>query len=106
MLAKRHIPYIVYVMHWGTDTVEQLADGSVMLWFASGSLENWNADTLTYTDGTNSVTVSGIAADQISLQFGDDNFYLFAELEQAGGFLDFCSQRIFEESDKGRLAII
>ena len=36
--------------NWGTDTVEQLADGSVLLWFASGSEENWDESTLTYTD--------------------------------------------------------
>ena len=46
--------------NWGTDTVEQLADGSVTLWFASGNMENWNAETLTYMDGDNSVKVSGI----------------------------------------------
>ena len=37
-------------------TVEQLANGSVTLWFEPGSKENWNAETLTCTDGENSVT--------------------------------------------------
>ena len=44
---------------WGVDTVEQLANGSVTLWFESGSENNWNAGTMTYTDGENSVTVTG-----------------------------------------------
>ena len=52
---------------WGKDTVEQLAEGSVTLWFANGSASNWDASTLTYTDGTNSVKVSGISADNVSL---------------------------------------
>ena len=86
--------------------MEQLADGSVMMWFASGNIDNWDAETLTYTDGDNSVTVLGVAADRISLHFGNDDSYLFMELEFAGGFLDFCSQRIFEESDNGMLATL
>ena len=90
--------------NWGTDTVEQLADGSVLLWFASGSIKNWDAENLTYTDGENSVKVSGVTADQITLEFGNDWSMLYSEVELAGGFLDFSSQRIFEESGKGILA--
>ena len=84
--------------NWGTDTVEQLEDGSVLLWFASGSEENWDESTLTYKDGDNSVTVSGVTADQITLKFGNDWSMLYTDVELAGGFLDFSSQRIFEES--------
>ncbi len=84
--------------NWGADTVEQLADGFVTLWFASGSETNWNADTLTYIDGENSVTVSGVTADRITLKFGDDGSDQFAALSAIGAFLDFTSERIFEES--------
>lgn len=90
--------------NWGADNVEQLADGSVTLWFASGMEENWNAGTLTYSDGDNSVTVSGVAADKITLVFGDDNSDRFAALTGMGAFLDAASERIFEESGKGILA--
>ena len=90
--------------NWGADTVEQLAGGSVTLWFASGSLSNWNEALLIYTDGENSVQVSGVAADKITLKFGDDGSCMFAILSGMGAFADFTSERIFEESGKGVLA--
>ena len=89
--------------NWGMDTVEQLATGSVTLWFVSGSLENWNAETLTYTDGENSVKVSDVTADKITLKFGDDGSEPYATLSEAGAFKEFTSKKIFEES-KGMLA--
>ncbi len=39
-------------------------------WFLTGSDANWNADTLTSTDGANSVRGSGVSADQVMLKFG------------------------------------
>ena len=74
------------------------------LWFASGSLANWDANALTYTAGENSVRVSGITADRGTLKFGDDGATQFAALTSAGAFLDATSERIFEESGKGILA--
>ncbi len=90
--------------NWGTDTVEQLAGGSVTLWFLSGSEANWNESTLTYKDGVNSVKVSGVTADKISLKFGDDGSDQFAALSGMGAFMDATSERIFEEAGKGMLA--
>ena len=90
--------------NWGIDTVQQLATGSVTLWFASGDESNWNAETLTYTNGENSVTVKGVTAEQITLKFGDDGSEHFAMLASAGAFKDFTSQKIFEETGKGVLA--
>ncbi len=81
---------------FGNDTVEQLAGGKVTLWFESGEMGNWNADTLTYTDGTNRVTVSGVT--DVTLRFGAD-----ASLP-AGAFDDFASEKIFEDKNKGMLA--
>ena len=81
---------------WGTDTVEQLANGSVTLWFEEGSESNWDADTLTYTDGANSVTVSGVT--NITLRFGADSSL------PAGCFDDAVSEKIFEDKTKGLLA--
>ena len=81
---------------WGSDTVEQLAGGAVTLWFESGAENNWDANTLTYTDGANSVTVSGVA--NVTLRFGAD-----ASLP-AGCFDDAASEKIFEDKDKGMLA--
>ncbi len=91
--------------NWGVDNVEQLADGEVVLWFAEGSLENWDASSLTYTDGTNSVKVSGVTPDQVTLKFGDDGSDEYKALASGmGAFFDATTERIFEESGKGILA--
>ena len=81
--------------HFGNDTVEQLAGGSVTLHFETGSEANWNADTLTYTDGENSVKVSGVS--DVTLVFGEP-----APVE--GAFLDAASEKIFEDKSKGMIA--
>ena len=78
----------VAVVLAGAHTVEQLETGTVTLWFISGSMENWNAETLTYMDGDNSVKVSGITADKITLKFGDDGSDQFAD----AGILDGACQ--------------
>jgi autotransporter passenger strand-loop-strand repeat protein len=88
--------------NWGVDTVEQLATGSVTLWFVSGDESNWNAETMTYTDGDNSVTVTGVTS--VELRFGNNTTEQYTMLAQAGAFLDFTTERIFEEAGKGVLA--
>ena len=89
--------------NWGVDTVEQLATGSVTLWFASGDEINWDSTLMTYTDGDNSVKVSGVTTDKITLKFGDDGSAQFASLSGMGAFFDATTERIFEESEKGML---
>ncbi|MDD6337834.1 MAG: hypothetical protein PUC15_05560, partial [Lentisphaeria bacterium] len=88
--------------NWGTDTVKQLDTGTVTLWFASGDESNWNAETLTYSDGTNSVKVSGVAAEQVTLKFGTgttpDDADQFASLSNMGAFEAFTTRKIFEEA--------
>ena len=76
--------------------------GTAIAWFVSGDESKWNADTLTYTDGDNSVTVKGVTS--VELKFGDDGSEQYANLASAGAFTEFTSQRIFEESGKGLLA--
>ena len=93
--------------NWGVDTVEQLADGTVTLWFCSGSMDNWDSGTLTYTDGANSVVVSGVSADRITLKFGEmegTDTSLFEAYSDDGAFDEFTSRRIFEDFDNGNLA--
>ena len=79
---------------WGSDTVEQLPDGTVTLWFATGDQSNWNADTRTYSDGSNSVTVKGTAT--VNLAFGTNNDdERYATLASAGAFTTSTSGKIF-----------
>ncbi len=90
--------------NWGNDTVEQLADGEITLWLESGNMSNWDISTLTYTDGTNSIKVSGVSAVDITLKFGDDDSLRYEELAAAGCFADSVSEKIFEDNDKWMLA--
>ena len=76
---------------WGNDTVDQLSGGTVTLWFEDGSEENWNADTRTYTDGENTVTVSGTA--DVTLKFGGD----ISSLPE-GIFSNAVTKKIFEST--------
>ena len=94
----------VFGGNWGNDTVKQLAAGKVTLWFQDGDDSKWNAETLTYTDGDNSVEVSGVTADDVSLKFGDDNSDQYQDLLAVGAFDDFTSEKIFEDKNKGMLA--
>ena len=75
--------------NWGTDTVEQLANGKVILRFETGSLTNWNATTKTYTSGNNTVTVTGTG--DIELYFGT------ASTLPEDAFAPSASSKIFEQ---------
>ena len=83
--------------NWGNDIVSQAEGGTVTLWFASGDDSKWDSSTLTYADGDNSVTVSGIDADKVTLLFGGGKEAdRFAELSAAGAFLGSSSEAVFE----------
>ena len=84
--------------NWGKDTVEQRAYGEVILWFETGSEDFWNAETMTYSDGTNRVKVMGVSADAVTLKFGD------VETAIAGAFENAASEKIFEDQDKALIA--
>ena len=93
--------------NWGTDTVEQTADSKVTLWFMEGDFDHWNSETLTYTEGENSVTVSGVSADQIELVFAfydTASYAVFDKLIQAGAFAAFSSRTVFDVEPAGYLA--
>ena len=93
--------------NWGTDTVEQTADGKVTLWFMEGDFDHWNSETLTYTEGENSVTVSGVSADQIELVFAfydTASYAVFDKLFQAGAFDPYSSRTVFDVEPAGYLA--
>ena len=86
--------------NFGNDTVEQLADGTVTLYFADGSMDNWDEAGLVYSDNNgNSVKVSGVSADKIILKFDGD----MSDLPQ-GALADSASEKIFEEKNNALLA--
>ncbi len=87
--------------NWGIDTVKQCEDCGVTLWFENGYDFNWNEETLTYTDGANSVTVTGVSQDNITLIFGDDGSGRYSDLVSAGCFSDAASEKIFEDKNNG-----
>ena len=66
------------------------------LWFETGAESCWNASELTYSDGVNSVKVSGVTAENITLKFGGQISGL-----PAGCFDDAASEKIFEDKNKG-----
>ena len=76
-----------------------------MLWFVSGDHANWDASTLTYTDGTNSVTVSGVTADQIEVYVGDEFPRDIERMSARGFFADATSQKAFEDKTWGFLPV-
>ena len=80
--------------NWGKDVVSQAADGAVTLWFETGDISKWDASSFTYTDGDNSVQVSGVAADKITLKFGSSEGY--DALAAAGAFLESTAESVFE----------
>ena len=83
--------------NWGDDVVSQAADGTVTLWFESGDISKWDEATLTYTDGENSVKVSGVEASNITLLFGSGSApERFDELASCGAFLASTSEAVFE----------
>lgn len=96
----------IFCDNWGVDTVEQLADGSVTLWFASGSYDNWDEATLTYTSGNNSVTVTGVDANKVTLYFGEEGFEYIDIGNVAGVFAECSSENVFEEKGRGFLTAI
>ena len=95
--------------NWGVDNVEQLATGSVTLWFAESKSQITASEldgnsVFTNAAGTASVTVKGFALADIVVKYGDDGSDDYVALAAAGAFFDATTERIFEESGKGILA--
>lgn len=70
---------------WGVDTVEQLASGSVVLWFNENS-GTWDETTLTYTQGDNSVSVFGVASVELRFGSAEGHEEQYAVLSASGAF--------------------
>ena len=48
------------------------------------------------SDGANSVKVSGVTADKVTLKFGDDGSAQYKDLAAAGAFLESTAEAVFE----------
>ena len=92
--------------NWGNDVISQAANGTVTLWFESGSLSNWDEATLTYSDNGNIVKFSGVSAAQISFKFGDDGSQQFADLAASGAFLESTAESVFETEEARQNGIL
>ena len=53
-----------------------------------------------------SVRVSGVSADDVTLKFGIEQSEIFGDLYNNGAFSEFASQKVFEESGEGILASV
>ena len=76
----------VFGKNWGNDTVSQLEDGSVTLWFATGITGTWDETTLTFTAEGGSVQVTGVSAENITLKFGNDGTETYTVLNSEHAF--------------------
>ncbi len=89
---------------WGIDIVEQLNGGKVTLWLESGSMENWDTETTTYSDGINVIKVQGVKNSDITICFGDNGTSQYDTLANMGAFRDYASEMLYEDVTKGLLA--
>ena len=85
-------------VHCGNDSVEQLSNGRVTLYFEADT-GYWDPEKLTYYfDADNSVSVSGVRDERIDIFFGP------AAGLPDGCFAEAASEKIFEDKNKGMLA--
>ena len=121
--------YFCFGGSWGDDTVEQLEGGMALLWFDGVEREELSLskdadDNAVFSCEAGSVTLLGVKhddvidafdaggnvlSDNIFLQFGDSGlegqFLVFADaLRSAGAFDESSSDRIYDDSTRGRLA--
>ncbi len=84
---------------WGKDTVQQLEDGMVILWFKENLDVSWDESTMTCSCGENSVVVSGVSADHVMIKYGakdKQDAEQYANLTAMGGFDEKTSENVFE----------
>ena len=91
--------------NWGHDTVQQIETFDVVLWIGYGSRANWDAASLTYNDGENSIKVTGVSAENVILIFGDDiGEDMYALYESCGAFAESVSSCNFSVNSREMLA--
>ncbi|MBR2723258.1 MAG: hypothetical protein IKB77_02905 [Lentisphaeria bacterium] len=71
-------------------------DGKITLYFDSANIK-WNDVSQSYTDGQNSVKVTGSNDITVKYEVTD-------ELASIGAFKEFVSEKIFEDADKVMIA--
>ena len=90
----------VFGESFGTDTIEQLEGGSVILYIQGGDDSFWDDDTKTYSQGNNSIKIIG---NNITISLKFDNFDTLPE----GAFASYATENIFnknENNNNGTLA--
>ena len=68
------------------------------------ALSIWDDGTLSYKEGENSVTVSGVAAEKVTLRWGEnspEDAEQLAALTGRGALLDSTSECVFEGNGSG-----
>ena len=70
---------------WGTDSIKQQKKGSVTLYIENGSINQWDAEKLTYTDGDNIITITGCS--NVTLNFGSSAEWSFSATEHSSVFI-------------------
>lgn len=86
----------VFGGNFGSDTVEQFSDGKITLYFDSANIK-WDDTSQSYTDGQNSVKVTGSNDITVKYEVTD-------ELASISAFKEFVSEKIFEDADKVMIA--
>lgn len=90
--------------NFGTDTIEQLADGKVIVWFgdlkpADVTISYSGTDTV-LTASTGKITAQDLHLTRDDLRFGPEGFEeLYAELSARGAFAGAASQQAWEIHD-------
>ncbi len=92
--------------NWGYDTIDQLDDGEVTLWFEDGiTIDDFDINQteegtiLTSDRGT--ILVNNMTLTEENLRFGSSGFGdEYAELSALGAFSDISSEKVFENNDK------
>ncbi|MDD3155716.1 MAG: hypothetical protein PHS41_12700 [Victivallaceae bacterium] len=93
---------------WGNDTIEQLASGSVTLWFESAielRFERIGRDTkISCVNGT--IVAKNMTLTQENCRFGADGYEEdFSRLADIGAFEASSSEKIFEKKDRSGILV-
>lgn len=90
--------------NWGNDKILQDEGGKVTVWFESGSIENWDPETMKYTEPGNTLLICGVSEDEITLKFGKDDSIEYDNLAGIGAFSENFENNIINRETLNLLA--